>query len=143
VGAVGSDRGGERAVDSSRRGSKGLVASMLLSPELNRLDREREERLLVDAAAAVHAESLLLSWRNLAPRGAYLHRIAILTEIFHTLENVLTAEEKNPFSFLFFIRKNFIFVVWYIIECIQMVAGNLFYLFNVVTSTLTSNGRGE
>ena len=49
------------------------------------MDEEDENNNLVSTAAqAVRDESLLLSWRNLAPRGAYLHRIFILTELFCT-----------------------------------------------------------
>ena len=93
-----------------------------------------DEDMLAEAAAAVHAESLLLSWKNLAPRGAYLHRISILSEIFTTFDNVLLAREHNPFSIFSFIRRNILVVFWYILDCIRIVVENFCFFIGILSN---------
>ena len=90
---------------------------------------ENEQNLLISEAAAIQEESLLLSWKNLSPRGAYLHRLSILTDLFYSFETVLLAEEKNPFAFFSFVNRNIVFVSTYLYECFHIIWNSLCYFF--------------
>ena len=108
-------------------------------------DEENEENNLLNRniADAVHSESLLLSWRNLAPRGAYLHRLLILTELFENFNLVLNAENKKPFSFFSFINNNFFIVLYYIRDCLKMWLDSLNYFLSLFFSILLRTYSGK
>ena len=132
---VTDSRGGRKDKNRDVEGMEKDVQTREKEREKEREEEEEEEdNMLAEAAAAVHAESLLLSWKNLAPRGAYLHRISILTEMFTTFENVLTARERKQFSISSFIYRNFLVVFWYIFDCIRTVVENFCFFIGILSN---------
>ena len=135
---VTDSRGGRKDKNRDVEGMEKDVQTREKEREKEREEEEEEEEdnMLAEAAAAaaVHAESLLLSWKNLAPRGAYLHRISILTEIFTTFENVLTAREHKQFSIFSFIYRNFLVVSSYIFDCIRTVVENFCFFVGILSN---------
>jgi uncharacterized membrane protein len=65
-------------------------------------------------AAAVRRENQRHSWKNLFPRGAYLHRVVALTDLICALDAVLDAKELPPFSPFSFLLTNFKTVALYL-----------------------------
>ena len=71
-------RGDEGNIDTQNRQSRGLVRSDYSIEEEKRVHWE---------------ENSVLQWKNVAPRGAYLHRFIILIEPFRDLEKIFTIKE--------------------------------------------------
>lgn len=111
--------------------------------KLRQKEIEIEQNLLIDEAAAIQEESLLLSWKNLSPRGAYLHRLSVLTDIFYSFETVLFAEEKNPFSIFSFIYRNFFTVLNYLVECYYIIWNTFQYFISVLRTKIYGSATGN
>ena len=111
--------------------------------KLRQKEIEIEQNLLIDEAAAIQEESLLLSWKNLSPRGAYLHRLSVLTDIFYSFETVLFAEEKNPFSIFSFIYRNFFTVMNYFMECFYIIWNSFQYFISVLKTKIYWSASGN
>jgi hypothetical protein len=106
-------------------------------------ERENEQNLLISEAAAIQEESLLLSWKNLSPRGAYLHRLSVLTDLFYSFETVLLAQEKNPFTFFSFVNRNMVVAFTYIYECFHIIWDCLCYFILALNGKIYGSTTGK
>ena len=109
------------------------------------MDEEDENNNLVSTAAqAVRDESLLLSWRNLAPRGAYLHRIFILTELFCTFNLVLLAKQdiKQQFSLYKFILQNIRIIFSFLYDYLYVIFNNMFLFLGFLSTRIFKTDSG-
>ena len=104
---------------------------------------ENEQNLLISEAAAIQEESLLLSWKNLSPRGAYLHRLSVLTDLFYSFETVLLAQEKNPFTIFSFVNRNMAVVFTYLYECFHIIWNSLCYFIFTLNMKIYGSTTGE